>query len=71
MRAMFSALILTVGIVLLILGFSASDSVSSSYSRVFRGTPSDRASVLLLIGAAATVTGLVGTFLSFRSRPPA
>ena len=71
MRAMFSALLLTVGIVLLILGFSASDSVSSSISRVFRGTPSDRATVLLLAGAAASVTGLAGVFLSFRSHPHA
>jgi hypothetical protein len=71
MRTLFSVLLLTIGIVLLILGFSASDSVSSGVSRVFRGTPSDRATILLLIGAAASVTGLVGVFLSFRSRPPA
>ena len=71
MRIMFSALVLTVGIVLLLLGFSASDSVSSGFSRAFRGTPSDRASGLLLFGAIAAVTGLVGVFLSFRWRPPA
>jgi hypothetical protein len=70
MRAMVSALILTVGIALLILGLSASGSFSSEVSRTFRGTPSDRATLFLVIGGAATVAGLVGVFLTFRSRPP-
>ena len=69
MRSMFSALLLTVGIALLILGFNASESVGSSISRVFRGTPSDRATLLLLFGTGASVMGLVGLFLTFRRRP--
>lgn len=69
MRTLFSVVLLAAGIVLLILGSSASDSVSSSISRFFRGTPSDRATILLLAGAVATVTGLVGVVLGFRSRP--
>jgi hypothetical protein len=67
---MFSALLLTVGIALLILGLTASESVGSDLSRMFRGTPTDRATFLLLGGAAATVAGLVGVFLTFRPRPP-
>jgi hypothetical protein len=67
---MLSALLLTIGIALLILGVSASESAGSSISNMFRGTPSDRATMYLLFGTAATVTGLVGVFLTFRSRPP-
>lgn len=70
MRTMASALLLTVGIALLILGLNASESVGSGISKIFRGTPSDRATMFILIGAAASVTGLVGVFLTFRSRPP-
>ncbi|HLY10595.1 MAG TPA: DUF3185 family protein [Planctomycetota bacterium] len=68
---MFSAFMLAVGIALLILGLGASDSLASSFSRMFRGTPTDRATILVLLGTAATVSGLVGFFLTFsRSRPP-
>lgn len=70
MRAMLSALLLTVGVALLILGVSASESIGSSLSNVFRGTPTDRATWFLIVGSAAAVTGLMGLFLTFRSRPP-
>ena len=70
MRAMFSALLLTVGIALVILGLAASGSMSSSISQAVRGTPSDRATWMLVGGAAATVAGLFGVFLTFRPRPP-
>jgi hypothetical protein len=69
MRTMFSALFLAVGIALLILGLNASNSMGSEVSKVFRGTPSDRATLFIVLGAAATVTGLVGVLLTFRSRP--
>jgi len=69
MRTMFSALFLAVGVALLILGLNASNSVSSEVSQAFRGTPSNRATLFIVLGAAATVTGLVGVFMSFRSRP--
>jgi hypothetical protein len=58
-----------VGIALLILGLNASHSVGSEVSQTFRGTPSDRATLFIVLGAAATVTGLVGVLLTFRSRP--
>jgi hypothetical protein len=66
---MFSALFLTVGVALLILGLNASHSMGSEVSQAFRGTPSDRATLFIVLGAAATVTGLVGVLLTFRSRP--
>ena len=70
MRFMISAALLTVGVILLVLGFNASDSVGSSFSRFFRGTPTDRATILLLCGAGCSVLGLVGVFLGFRNRRP-
>ena len=70
MKSMFGAALLAVGIILLVLGFSAADSVGSQVSETFRGTPSDRATWLIVGGAAATLAGIVGLFLG-RHRPAA
>jgi len=48
------------GIVLMIYGISASDSVGSSFSRLFTGAPTDRTIWLLLGGIAAIVIGGFG-----------
>jgi hypothetical protein len=55
--------IFAVGIVLLILGFNASQSVSSDVSRFFTGNPTDK-SIWLLIGGAGAV--IVGLFVAIR-----
>ncbi len=47
-----------IGIVLLIIGISASDSVASDVSRFFTGEPTDRAIWFTLGGVAALVVGL-------------
>ena len=52
--------LLAVGIVLLIFGVSASDSVGSSFSRFFTGDPTDK-TIWLLIGATAAL--VLGGFL--------
>jgi hypothetical protein len=57
--------LLVVGIVLVIYGFNASDSVSSGVSRAFTGTPTEKTIGLLLGGAVAII---VGGVLAFRSR---
>lgn len=49
-----------VGIVLLAFGISASDSISSEFSRFFSGKPSDKAIWLLLGGIVALVLGVGG-----------
>jgi Protein of unknown function (DUF3185) len=54
--------LLVVGIALIIYGFNASDSVSSSVSRAFTGAPTDKTLWLLLGGGAATIVGAVMTF---------
>ena len=48
-----------VGIVLLILGFNASQSFSSDVSRFFTGNPTDKSIWLLIGGAVAIIVGLV------------
>jgi len=54
--------LLVVGVVLIIYGFNASDSVSSSVSRAFTGAPTNRTLWLLLGGGAAAIVGAVMTF---------
>jgi uncharacterized protein DUF3185 len=56
----FSIALLAVGIVLLILGLNASDSISSSFSRLFTGQPTDKTVWLLIGGCVATLGGLGG-----------
>ena len=55
-----SILLLVVGVVLLVLGFIEADSISSSFSRLFTGEPTDRSIWLLLGGGLATIAGLGG-----------
>jgi len=49
------------GIVLIIYGVSASDSVGSGFSRLFTGAPTDKTIWLLLGGIIAAGIGLTGT----------
>jgi hypothetical protein len=55
-----SLALLVAGIVLIVYGVSASDSVSSGFSRFFTGAPTDKAMWLLIGGAIAAVVGLSG-----------
>jgi hypothetical protein len=48
------------GIVLIIYGINASDSIGSSFSRFFTGSPTDKTMWLIIGGTAASVVGLVG-----------
>lgn len=52
--------LLVVGIILLIMGINASDSVGSELSEAVQGTPSDRSIWLIVAGAAAAIIGAVG-----------
>jgi hypothetical protein len=55
-----SVALLAVGIVLIIMGVSASESFSSDVSRFFTGSPTDKTVWLLIGGIAATIVGLFG-----------
>jgi hypothetical protein len=60
MSQAISLALLGVGIVLLIFGINESNSLSSSFSRFFTGSPTDRSVWMLIGGVAAIVIGLVG-----------
>ena len=55
-----SLAILAGGILLLVFGVSASNSVSSDISRVFTDAPTDKAIWMLVGGAVVSIIGLVG-----------
>jgi hypothetical protein len=58
-KIVFIAL-LVIGIVLLVLGVTAYDSVKSDFSRFFTGEPTDKAIWLLVGGGLSSVIGLGG-----------
>ena len=63
MKLAIGVSLLVVGIVLLIMGVSASESFASDVSRFFTGNPTDRAMWLILGGIAAAVAGLAISFV--------
>ena len=60
MPKIISIILLIAGIILIVFGFKASDSIGSSFSRLFTGTSTDPAIWLLIGGAVLVVVGLVG-----------
>lgn len=60
MSKLIPIILLVVGVVLLVFGFIASDSVRSDFSRLFTGEPTDKAIWLLIGGGITTVVGLAG-----------
>ncbi len=60
MNKTISLAILVVGVVLLVLGFIASDSVRSDFSRLFTGEPTDKTIWLLVGGGVLAIVGLAG-----------
>ena len=58
-RAVYIAL-LAVGILLIVFGINASNSLGSSVSRFFNGSPTDKAVWMLIGGVASSLIGLVG-----------
>lgn len=62
-RPLFLAL-LVAGVVLVVLGVVESDSISSDFSRLFTGEPTDKAVWMLVGGGLATLGGLAGLMRS-------
>jgi len=54
--------LLVVGVVLLIMGFNASESLSSELSEAFGGAPSNKAIWLMVGGAVCAVVGGLSVF---------
>jgi len=67
MNKAISLALLVGGIVLIIYGISASDSLSSSFSRFFTGSPTDKTMWLLIGGIVAAAVGLFGLFRGSKS----
>ncbi len=66
MNKIISIILLVAGIIMIVFGFQASDSIGSSFSRLFTGTPTDKAVWLLIGGAVLAVVGLVGVLRLLR-----
>lgn len=58
-KAIFIALLVG-GIILIVFGMNARDSLSSDVSRVFMGAPTNKAIFMLVGGVVAAVIGLIG-----------
>lgn len=67
MNKILSLALLAGGIVLIIYGFNASDSVSSSVSRLFTGNPTDKTIWLLIGGFVAAAIGAGGLMRGSKS----
>jgi hypothetical protein len=59
MRNPLSIIFFIVGIILLMLGVIASESLASSFSKLFTGEPTDRAILMIIGGVVAIVIGSV------------
>ena len=61
MNKAFALALLVGGVILIVLGFNASNSFESDVNRFFTGNPTDKAMWMLVGGAVAAVAGLVMT----------
>jgi hypothetical protein len=66
MNKAVSLALLVAGIVLIVYGISASNSVGSGFSRMFTGSPTDKTLWLFIGGGAAALIGLVGVMRGSR-----
>jgi energy-converting hydrogenase Eha subunit C len=62
-----SIAILVVGVILLVYGLNASDSVSSSVSNAVTGSPTNKSIWLIVLGVIGIITGGIGAV--FRRNP--
>lgn len=60
MNKPLSIALIVIGIILLIYGISASESIGSEFSRLFTGSPTDETIWLLLGGIVVTAIGAGG-----------
>ena len=60
MNRLVSLVLLVAGIILIISGVAASDSLGSSFSRFFTGNPTDKTIWLLIGGFVAAAVGAAG-----------
>jgi len=64
MNKLVSLILLVGGVILVIYGINAADSIGSSFSRLFTGAPTDKSIWLLIGGFVAAIIGLRGVLRS-------
>jgi hypothetical protein len=62
MNKPISIALLVGGVIALIYGVAASESIGSSFSRLFTGSPTEKTMWLLISGGIATALGAAGLF---------
>jgi len=67
MNKIVSLVLLVGGIVLIIFGVSAADSIGDRFSRFFTGTPTDSTVWMLLGGIVAAIIGAAGMLRGTRT----
>lgn len=67
MNRIASLALLVGGIVLIVYGVGASDSIGSSFSRLFTGSPTDKTIWLMIGGVVAVAIGLGGLMRGSKS----
>jgi len=63
-KKLMGMVLLGVGIVLLVMGYNAGQSVGSQFKQAFTGSMTDKATLLYLGGAIATAIGAYFTFMT-------
>jgi amino acid permease len=67
MNRLISIILLAVGIILIAYGINASNSIASSFSNLFSGSPTDKTIWLLISGVVLALVGAGGLFRGSRS----
>jgi hypothetical protein len=67
MNKIISVALLIGGVVLIVVGFNATNSFSSDVSRFFTGSPTNKAVWMLIGGTLAAIIGLTGTLRGSKS----
>jgi hypothetical protein len=67
MNKLLSLVLLVGGVVLIIYGINASNSIGSDFSRLFTGSPTDKSIWLLVGGIVAALIGAGGLLRGSRS----
>lgn len=66
MAKFFGLALLVVGVVLLVMGITAADSIGSQFSRLFSGTPTDKSIWLMVGGIVSIIVGAGAWMTSMR-----
>jgi hypothetical protein len=67
MNKAISLALLAGGVLLLIIGISAADSLGSDISRFFTGSPTNKAIWMIMIGTVLGIVGLAGVLRGSRA----